>query len=190
MDSRLTQVLKSQKRPPLNALALPFVPQESAVLALLTSHGGEDALVFTKRTEHVAHHKGQICFPGGVWDATDKDLWATALRETHEEIGVQAECVSQLGELGQVLTPTGFRITPFLGRLHQPVEWCVSATEIAEIFTVPVSHLLEPTNLTFRERVAADIKYIDPVFTYGTHQIWGATGRILLDFLEVWKSVR
>ncbi|MBX7147491.1 CoA pyrophosphatase [bacterium] len=188
MNERLSQILKSQNRKPLN-LKLEKTPVESAVMVLCMAHPVEPHIVLTKRSEEVEHHKGQICFPGGVKDASDNTLWQTALRETYEEIGLPPQKVHYVGELSQVVTPTNFIIHPFVGWIDEAYEWNTNPTEIAQIFTVPVSHVLNPQNFVLEKRNYFGSEYHDPVFTYGEHRIWGATGRILVDLLEAWKSL-
>lgn len=188
MYAHLSEILKNQKRAQLNSLSFDTDPASAAVLVLLFKENGEDHVVLTKRSEEVEHHKGQICFPGGVKDDTDSSLWHTALRETHEEIGLAPEHIKFLGELGPVITPTNFHVTPFVGMAKPPFEWHVNPREIAEIFSVPFSHLLSPQNIRFTKRQFNGLEYQDPLFTFGNHEIWGATGRILVELLEMWKS--
>jgi 8-oxo-dGTP pyrophosphatase MutT (NUDIX family) len=159
--------------------------QEAAVLVLTFKENGTDRLVFTRRTEEVLHHKGQICFPGGASDPGDESLWKTALRETHEEIGVDPSLVSLIKELKPQTTPTGFRVTPFFGSLAGPTVWRPNPREIAEIFTVPVTHLRDPRNIQFTRQVWEGREYVNPSFSYRQHVIWGVTGRILCDLLEI-----
>ena len=186
--SRLTQVLKTRPKKQLNDLTLPFAPQPSAVLVPLASDGDDFSILLTKRTEQVATHKGQICFPGGVCDKNDDSLWLTAVRETGEEIGVEPERITKVGELGTVVTPTGFVIHPFVATITRPEVFRPNPEEIEEIFFVPLSHLTDPKNLSFATRTWFGRDYQDPVFTFKGREIWGATGRILVDFLEVWRS--
>lgn len=178
--------------------------ENAAVLILLHQYQGEDHLLLTKRTETVAHHKGQICFPGGVHDAGDPNLWKTALRETFEELGITPETISYIGALDPMMTPTGFMVFPFLGALTQPLAVHPSPHEIAEVFSVPLSHLLDPKNLKFVRRSLPHLDstpklprefrellsqgYDDPTFVYRDYEIWGVTGRILMQLVEMLKS--
>ncbi len=183
----LAECLKSPRNP-LNNITLSKPPIQSAVLVLCYEDGNGEQIIFTRRSETVEHHKGQICFPGGVKDDLDGTLWQTALRETKEEIGLNPQKVVFVGELGNVFTPTGFKVTPFVGFAESPFEWAPSIGEIAEIFSVPISHLMNPKNLEMVPRNYFGREFLDPVFTFNNHQIWGATGRILMDFLEAWRS--
>lgn len=188
MDQRVAQFLKTREKKKLNALTFETF-ENAAVLVLLSPKEQGGQVILTKRTETVAHHKGQICFPGGVNDPSDANLWQTALRECKEEIGLDPDNVEFLGELNEVTTPSGFHVVPYLGRVKRHCNWHLSPIEIAEIFEVPIPYLLEPHNHQFVEREMNGVSYLDPMFHYKDHQIWGATGRILLDFLEVWRSV-
>lgn len=186
----MLQRLKELDKKILHEFKLTAIPTEAAVLAPFFSENGEYHILFTKRTEHVAHHKGQICFPGGVFDNEDGDLWTTALRETREEIGIESNRIRKIGELGKVVTPTGFQITPFVGEVETPLVFNPSPMEIAEIISVPVNHLLDDKNFKMITRISDyGYTYEGPVFTYQSHEIWGATGRILMELLEVWKTI-
>lgn len=188
MYSQLSRYLKDyKKRPPVNNFSLSS-PLSAAVLVLLYDDNGKDCLILTKRSETVAHHKGQICFPGGVHDRADESLWHTAIRETEEETGISSKTIRFLGELGQIVTPSGFEITPFVGCLNHAPRYAPNEAEISEIFSPPVSAFLDPDNFRFEVRHYNDLEYRDPVFSFKNHQIWGATGRIIVEFLEIWKS--
>lgn len=187
--NRLSEILKNRPQRQLNDLTLPFDPQPSAVLVPLFVENGNVSVLLTKRTEQVAHHKGQICFPGGVSDKGDESYWLTAVRETYEEIGIEPGEITMVGELGEVVTPTGFIIHPFVATITPTQKLRPNPEEIEEIFFVPLTHLTDPKNLRFVTRTYFGRDFQDPVFTFRGHEIWGATGRILVDFLEVWKSV-
>ena len=103
-------------------------------------------ILFTKRTESVKHHKGQISFPGGAADEGDDELSVTALRETQEEVGIQTRHVEIIAELDDMITPTGFRVTPFVGCFSYPYDFSINPGEIAELIEVPLQHLLDPAN--------------------------------------------
>lgn len=189
MYSQLSKFLAKQTRTVQRHPAAPESLTKAAVLALLIRENGRDCLLFTKRSQTVLHHKGQICFPGGACDADDKDLWATALRETREEIGLDPSLVSFVGQLGQLSTPSGFLVTPFVGRVEKPFDLKPNLREIEEIFSAPIDHLLDPQNFRFVKKQFSGIEYDDPTFTFYNHEIWGATGRILVELLEAWRAV-
>lgn len=158
---------------------------EAAILIPCVRDNGRDSLVLTKRTEEVLHHKGQICFPGGAADPKDPSLRDTALREAQEEIGLDPARVTIVRELGRHFTPTGFRVTPFVGRVEPPVVWKPNPLEITEIISIPISHLKDPVNLRILKSTYTGREFLDPHFAYGDHVIWGMTGRVLFEFLEL-----
>jgi 8-oxo-dGTP pyrophosphatase MutT (NUDIX family) len=155
----------------------------SAVLVTVLLGEGEPAMLFTRRTDKVEHHKGQISFPGGRLDPGE-DLQTCALRETHEEIGVRPADVRIVGRLDDTWTPTRYVITPFVGVVPHPYAFKVSAAEIDDLLIIPLRRLLKPdkydeNEMTFRGRSAAvPFYYIDDTI------IWGATARILRQFLQ------
>lgn len=163
---------------------------QAAVLVLLYDHGGQPHVVFQKRTEHVDAHKGQISFPGGARDPGDPDLVSTALRETHEEIGVLPTDVDVLGRLDDMVTVSNFRVTPYVGWLARyPYEWRFNDIEVAYLLEVPVRHLRDPLTLVPDRRVINGREYVLPSYQFRNDLIWGATARMLTNFLDIWASV-
>ncbi len=158
--------------------------KNAAVLLPAFMKDGEIYLIFTKRSELVQHHKNQICFPGGMAETLDKDLWQTALRETFEEIGVHPRQVFYICELPKIQTPTFFEITPYLGLIHSDFELKPNPDEIDHVFVAPLSHFLEPNNVRFEEFELHSQKIQVPFYRYQDYEIWGATGRILHSLLE------
>ncbi len=158
----------------------------AAVLVLLYRVRCEDHVVLTRRTERVEYHKGQISLPGGVQDPEDAGPVETALRECREEIGVHPQAVEVLGRLDDVVTTTGFRITPVVGVLREsPYPFSPSPDEVAEILEVPIGWLAEPANLSVRTREWKGRIYTDYAWNFRGRLIWGATGRILKALIEL-----
>jgi len=156
---------------------------QAAVLIPMYCKEGEVHILFTKRTEAVRHHKGQISFPGGVFSRRDRDLLATALRETHEEVGVDPGHVEVLGKLDQSRTITDYVITPYVASIPYPYPFVPNPVEVAEIIEVPAAFLLDDANLVLgpielEEDVVLDFEQIH----FNGHVIWGATLRILQQF--------
>jgi 8-oxo-dGTP pyrophosphatase MutT (NUDIX family) len=137
-------------------------------------------VLFTRRTDHLQAHAGQISFPGGGAEASDESPVATALRETEEEIGLPAHHVEVLGRLAEHPTVTGYRVTPVVGLVRPPFELRLDKYEVAEIFEVPLAFLLDPGNHR-RDRMVREgsVHEFDAV-PYGPHYIWGATAAMLL----------
>jgi 8-oxo-dGTP pyrophosphatase MutT (NUDIX family) len=147
-------------------------------------HGPE--LLFTRRTQDVLTHKGQISFPGGSQDPGDADLLATALRETQEEVGIPAEAIEILGELDDTLTAASyFLVTPFVGLYRGGLDALrPEPREVAQVLSVPLAALRDPRIL--REESFEVDGRPQPVYFYqhGPDVIWGATARILHGLLE------
>jgi 8-oxo-dGTP pyrophosphatase MutT (NUDIX family) len=157
----------------------------AGVLLLLYLKDGEYYINFNVRTGRVEHHKGEISFPGGGKNPSDPTLLATALRETHEEIGVDPQHVEVLGTLDQDSTRTGFLVAPFVGTIPSPYSFRPSRIEVAEVLEVPVSHLLNPSFTLPREQSVGGelIRYRD--YEYNGNVIFGLTARILTGFLDL-----
>lgn len=157
----------------------------AAVLLLLTNRRGPH-VVFAKRTEDVAHHKGQFSFPGGIVETWDGSRLETALREAQEEIGLPPSAVEILGTLDDTETrATQFVITPFVGLIREPVHYIPDGKEIERVLEVPLAALLDPAN--FRVEMWERNGEVHPVYfyEYDGETIWGATARILKQFLDL-----
>lgn len=158
----------------------------AAVLLPLLIKDDSYHILFTKRTNRVSHHKGEVSFPGGIYDDHDVDLGATALRETHEEIGVRSQDVKLLGGLDEVVTVTShFIVSPFVGLIPYPYPFNPCREEIEEILLIPLQYFSEEGVLSkdyMRNQSKTRMVYI---YQWGHHSIWGATAEILHQFLEL-----
>ena len=162
----------------------------AAVLVPLFKKGDGCHLLFTKRSDQVKHHKGEISFPGGVVDEEDLELISTALREADEEIGLRKSDVQILGILDDIVTITQFIVTPIVGLFPYPYPFKVSEVEIAELIEVPLSSLLREKSFSEKEMIRGGQKEIVYAYQYEKHIIWGATARILKQFLDLILSAR
>ncbi|NLH49230.1 MAG: CoA pyrophosphatase [Myxococcales bacterium] len=171
-----------QHRQPFMATIDGFRP--SAVLLPILRGPDEDFVLLTRRTEKVEHHKGQISFPGGRQDPGESIL-ACVLRETYEEVGVAAETIQILGRLDDTWTPTRYIITPFVGVLPSTVKLTANPEEIAELLIIPLSQLLCPDKYEENEMTHFGQSAVVPFFYVGSTIIWGATARILRQFLQL-----
>src|SRR4030065_1139278 len=160
----------------------------AAVLVPLFQKEGDCHLLFTKRSEQVKNHKGEISFPGGVVDEEDSELVNTALREAFEEIGLKESDVQIIGILDDIVTITEFIVTPIVGLFPYPYPFKVSEAEIAELIEVPLASLLDEDSFSEREIFRGGQKEIVYAYEYGKHIIWGATARILKQFLDLIPS--
>jgi 8-oxo-dGTP pyrophosphatase MutT (NUDIX family) len=170
----------------MEALATPpgAAPRAAAVLVPLFERAGVPCLLLTVRATHLRTHAGQISFPGGLLEGQDSDAAAAALRETEEEIGIAATQIDPLGFLSDHLVRTGYRISPLVAWLRPEFTLRPQRSEVAEIFVLPVAHMLDATHYEPRRRRLGglDCELLD--LPFGRHRIWGATAGILLELRE------
>lgn len=139
-------------------------------------------VIFTRRAEHLKHHPGQISFPGGGFEKNDNDLSKTAIRETYEEIGIQAEKIELIGRLPQQETISQYNITPFVGVVDSNYQLAIDSNEVAEVFTVPFDFVTDLTNHKKQTESFNGKQFSFYVIQYKHYNIWGATARILVNF--------
>lgn len=158
--------------------------RRAAVLLMLVQARGEAALLLTERSHLVEHHKGQISLPGGVVERGESPLRA-ALREAGEEIGVRAEDVTVLGALDEEETVvSGFVMAPFVGTIPYPYPLRVSSVEVRRVIEVPLRALLDPQNVRTERWERGGTPRIVYFYTVGKDVVWGATARIITQFLR------
>jgi 8-oxo-dGTP pyrophosphatase MutT (NUDIX family) len=160
----------------------------SAVLVPLFLKKGQYHLLFIQRTERVKYHKGQISFPGGAYEKKDGLMLNTALREAEEEIGLARKDVWVMGELDDVLTATSnYIISPFVGLIPYPYDFRPDKWETEELLEVPIADLQDKT--CFSEGVTEynGVEVETYFYRYGERSIWGATAKILKQFLEIYS---
>lgn len=159
-------------------LAMP----EAAVLIPVVMHP-EPTLLFTLRAAHLTTHSGQVAFPGGKREADDADLLATALRESQEEIALPTAQVEVLGQLSDVISLHGIKVTPYVGIVPPDLPLRPDPGEIASIFEVPLSRFLED------HREHTDVisvngrRYYVPSYRQDEHVIWGLSAMMLVELL-------
>lgn len=164
--------------------------RQAAVLLPLFTRNGAYHVLFIERSRNVEHHKGEISFPGGICEESDGSFERTALRETHEEIGMRPEDVRLLGLLDDMRTQsTGYRVTPVVGVIPYPYPFVLSAREVEQIITIPLAHLLDPGNGGEESVIREGKAYRGHVYRYEGHVIWGATARILAEFIGLWNEL-
>jgi 8-oxo-dGTP pyrophosphatase MutT (NUDIX family) len=168
--------------------AEPTAPGEQTLAAVLVplfvrSAGEPPHVVLTRRRADLRRHAGEISFPGGRQDPGDADLSATALREAHEEIGLEPGSVELLGQLPSIATfATGYLIHPFVGLIEPGQSWQISPREVDVVLELPLGELEQSRTRTNIER--RGITFETDAFVLDGNLIWGATFRILTDLLE------
>ncbi|MDB6164567.1 MAG: hypothetical protein JWL98_1999 [Xanthomonadaceae bacterium] len=176
----------------LNDLGASTAPVLAAVLVGLVPRPDGLQVLFTRRTHGLRHHAGQVSFPGGRVEPGDADACAAALRETAEEVGIDAPEIHPLGYLDPVRTVTGFRVLPLVAVIASDYVAKPHPGEVEEVFEVPFSYLMDPDNLRtidveFRGRPRSVLEFVDPVEPLDVgrqRRIWGVSASILLNLRE------
>lgn len=158
---------------------------EAGILLPVIDRGGEPGLIFTQRAAHLKTHRGQVAFPGGKRDQGDPSLEYTALRESHEEIGLPGASVSVAGQLSQVMSLHRILVTPYVGVVNGDPELRANPGEIDSIFTVPISFFMEDRRLRTDTLAFQDHTLYVPCYQWGQYHIWGLSAVVLVDFLNV-----
>ena len=159
-------------------------PTPAAVIVPIVVSDADPAaseVLFTLRTKKVKAHKGQVSFPGGVFETEDHDLLATALRETEEETGIAPESLTLAGMLRPYATLTGFLIHPFVGLLPARPELRLHRVEIEKSFYVPLGHLCDPAHISEMEIDWEGFSLQVKAYRWEEMIIWGATFNMLVD---------
>lgn len=156
----------------------------AAVLVPIINRPRELTVLLTQRTDHLTHHPGQISFPGGRVEPQDGGILGTALRETQEEIGLAPEQVRALGVLDDYVTRTGFVVTPVVGLIEPPVHFQPDPFEVAQVFEVPLSFLLDVSNARRHSHHFEGKERFFYAIPYGEYFIWGATAGMLVNLQE------
>ncbi|MRX26579.1 CoA pyrophosphatase [Kangiella sp. HZ709] len=159
--------------------------QPSAVLVPLVERANGLQLILTQRAQHLKHHPGQISFPGGRMDDSDKNLIHTAIRETEEEVGIYEHQIEVIGKLALQPTITQFMIQPVVGIVKNDYQFTVNTDEVDEAFEVPLDFLFDPTNRKKSYREFQGIKFPLYSMPYQGRNIWGATAQIIVSFSKL-----
>ena len=161
---------------------LPLTP--AAVLIPILARESKLSIMFTVRRECLSNHPGQISFPGGRPHSRDKDLLDTALRESNEEIGLQSNQIDVVGNLQTQAVITGFAVVPFVGFVDECFIPVPQPSEVAEVFEVPLDHLLDHRNSKQSVRTRNNIDLLMWEYVWEDHLIWGATAQMLNNLIN------
>ena len=174
-----------QKTDWINAFDIKSFRQAAVLVPITkTSYNGESSIVLTVRSSSLKTHAGQVSLPGGTSEKQDRDLAATALRESYEEIGLRPEEVEILGQLGELVMPSGYRVTPVVGIIANDLEYAANPAEVEAVFHAPLRMVLD-THAYKRSTVSyRDVKRTVLELNYGDYRIWGATAAILHHLAE------
>ncbi|MBD3223942.1 MAG: NUDIX domain-containing protein [Caldithrix sp.] len=181
--SHISSVLK--ERSPNSYIYKDVPATDAAVLIPLYFKDDQAYVLFTKRTEHLAHHKGQISFPGGKKDDADPSLMHTALRETQEEVGIEPSEIQLLGHSDIFLTNTHFMVQPFVGLFDYPYPFRINSDEIEHLIEVPLLHLLDEEIFEIKPYETKGQRWWIHYYYFGDEIIWGVTGFLVSNFLSI-----
>jgi len=183
--ARLRAILAAR---PAIEIDAPKLKRAAVLIPLIPAEEGW-CLLFSRRSENLAAHSGQIAFPGGGVEPNEP-LEAAAVREAQEEVGIGSDHVELIGRLDDLVTHSGFLVAPFVGVIDQRIDYVLQASEVEEVFEVPVEALLRPEQPEVRYVAFRNKRYPAYFYRYERHEVWGLTGRILKHFLDfVWRSV-
>lgn len=163
----------------------PDHPRPAAVLVGIVPRAPEPTLIFTRRTDHLQAHAGQISFPGGRTENEDTSAEVTALREAEEEIGLGRRHVELIGRLDTYFTRTGFRVTPVVALIQPPFDLRPDPYEVAEVFEVPLSVFLDPALPRRDGRILLGARRYFYAFPWRDYYIWGATAGMLVNLRQL-----
>ena len=180
LKDRIKTALATHERIPMAPGPVP-----AAVLLPLYLKEGEYHILFTKRTEHLHHHRGEISFPGGVRHPEDRCMLETALREAHEEVGIDPSDVEILGTLDDFFSIHNYLVTPYVGFLPAEYRFRTNPEEIERIIEPPLSHLLRPEIFRVEDWNWKGRAHPVCFYSYRDDEIWGLTAAILKQFLDI-----
>lgn len=159
-----------------------------AAVVLLISRSENPTLLYTRRAMHLRSHPGEICFPGGMREIHDEHLWATALRETEEEIGLPASEIQFLGRLQAARTRAGTWVVPFVASFNADFQLTAALDELDRIFQVPIEQFHSGLKIRDDHFESHGKSYQFPVYQYQEHEIWGFTAGVTEQLLKILRK--
>ena len=163
-------------------------PQASVLLALVDAQNGigedDPKLILTQRSVNLSSHAGEVSLPGGKWEEGDKDLVATALRETEEEIGLPASAVEPLGQLYPMVSKHGLQVTPIVSQVAHLPPLTANPGELDAVFLVPLSFFLQDRRSATHVFTNEGVSSWSPTWYFEGYKIWGLTARFIVDLLN------
>jgi len=163
-------------------------PKQAAVMVLITD-SVEPELIFTLRSKHLNQHAGEVCFPGGKWEPQDSSLLTTALRETHEEIGISPNMIDVLGALPARTTRSGTVVQPFVGKIPTGCRFDINHHELQELFTVPLAAFHQGLQVRMDVFERNGLRVRIPAYVYQNFEIWGFTAGVTAELLTLLQSL-
>jgi 8-oxo-dGTP pyrophosphatase MutT (NUDIX family) len=163
--------------------------RSASVLVPVHERDGAPHVLLTRRPATMRRHAGQIAFPGGALDRGEESL-AAALREAHEEVGLDRRQATVLGRLSEVIVlTTPFRLTPWVASVPYPYPYAAEPGEVEEILHVPFAALLDEAAYGVRRVEAYGMSLDTHTYRVGAHEIWGVTARVLHELLSIWRTL-
>ncbi len=186
LESGVRNLHVSGYRPPGNET---FRPSKTAAVLVPLLDLPEPEIVLTRRAEHLPLHAGQVSFPGGAAEAHDTSAVQTALREAHEEIGLPPESVRPIGFLDRMDTISDYRVLPVVALVSPPVQWTPDASEVAEVFTIPLSVGLDASLYESRDYEHDGRTYTIHTLMWNGYTVWGATAAMLMNLITRMQTI-
>lgn len=188
-DAALERLREIISRRPVVEIDAPEHRRACVLIPLIRDREGRWSILFTRRSENLAAHSGQVSFPGGAVEPGET-LEDAAVREAEEEVGIPPRYVEIIGRLDDVITHSGFLVAPFAGVIHEPVEYVMQEAEVVEVFEVPIEALLDVRNPEVRYVPFRNKQYPAYFYRFRDYEIWGLTGRMLKSFVDlVWQAI-
>lgn len=167
-----------------------YRPGKTAAVLVALLDRDEPEVVLTRRADHLLQHAGQVSFPGGAAEEHDDSAVQTALREAHEEIGLRSEQTQPIGFLDRMDTISDYRVLPVVALVRGPVEWQLDLSEVAEVFTVPLTVVLDRSRYVHKKVERNGQEYSIWSLQWEKYNVWGATALMLLNLVARIERVR